>query len=82
MGELADLLSRAEAFSLQGVPGCEGDASCPFTNGDVLKVMKAFINLIFQPILVAHGKTEDLALATELTSRFLLTNPNILKDLW
>jgi hypothetical protein len=52
-------LSRAEAFSQQGVPGCEGDATCPFTNGDVLKVMKAFINLIYQPILVEHRKTED-----------------------
>ena len=50
--------------------------------GDFLKVLKSLINLIYEPVLVKHGKEEDKRVVHAVTLEVLLKNAQLLKDVW
>jgi len=50
--------------------------------GEFLKVLKSLINLIYEPVLVKHGKEEDKRVVHAVTLEVLLKNAQLLKDVW
>jgi len=58
------------------------DSDLPGVNGQFLKVLKCFLNLIWEPVLEEYGRVDDMQDIQDLTATILLKNPAILKDVW
>ena len=75
------------ASSLLAAPGQSGSAklddfSSKSIDGEFMKVLKSYLNLIFEPVLVKNQMEREIADVRSLTIEVLLKNPVILKDVW
>ena len=57
------------------------DTSSSSINGEYLKMLKSFLNLAWEPILIPQGE-ETREVVMFLTLEVLLKNPIILEEVW
>lgn len=50
--------------------------------GEFLKVLKSFINLVYEPVLLKYGSEEDLQAVRAVTVDVLLKNGKLLRQVW
>jgi restriction endonuclease len=58
------------------------DTSSASIQGEFLKVLKSFLNLIYNPVLVKHDMVQEQQEVQNITIQILLKNAAILKDVW
>ena len=58
------------------------DTSSFSIHGEYLKVLKSFLNLIYEPIFVKYDRADEIYQVKKLSVEVLLKNPLILKDVW
>ena len=51
-------------------------------SGEYLKIYKAFLNLVYKPILVEMGLENEIETLKNLVIEVLLKNPVVLNDIW
>ena len=67
------------------VPGQSQESRLDQTNsinGEYLKIIKAFLNLIYAPVLLENNMEAAIEEVHHLTMMILLKNPHILRDVW
>jgi hypothetical protein len=58
------------------------DTSSLSIQGEFLKVLKSFLNLVYNPVLVRFNMAAEQEEVQHITIHVLLKNPVILKDVW
>jgi hypothetical protein len=58
------------------------DCSSNSIQGEYLKILKNFLNLIYEPVLVKHKMSDEIDRVQAMTMMYLLKNKAILDDVW
>lgn len=51
-------------------------------SGEILKILKNFILIVYNGVLVRDQKYEDIYIVQQLMLNVLIKNPQTLKDIW
>ena len=77
------LLMASRSFSPQlDISAASTFSSHTSMNGEFLKVLKSFINLVYEPILLRYGSEEDSQAVQAVTVDVLLKNGKLLRQVW
>ena len=84
MVEVDQMLRASSLLATSGQLGTAklDDFSSKSIDGQFLKVLKSYLNLIFEPVLVKNQMEREMEDVRSLTIEVLLKNPVILKDVW
>jgi len=81
-----DIIHSHFMIEIENLTGClvmnESGEDLLSMQGEFLKMLKAFFNLIFEPVLQANSMKQEINMVKDLTISDLVKSPAILKDLW
>jgi hypothetical protein len=82
MVELDQMLRASYLFAASGQPADDSSSGTGSIRGEFMKVIKSYLNLIFEPVLVKNRMEREMDEVRSLTIEVLLKDPVILNDVW
>lgn len=87
ISEIDQIIRQSPLLTLPGHGSSsrlDDDSSATQTsiNGEFLKVLKAFLNLIYEPVLVQEDLEAEIAIVRAVTLEVLLKDARLLRDVW